>query len=74
LRLSVVVRPHNLEQWLITFCPIQYPYVTSSNTGIGGIFTGLAINPKKIQEIIGVVKAYTTRVGGGPFATEDTEE
>ncbi|ROT37684.1 adenylosuccinate synthetase [Sodiomyces alkalinus F11] len=51
-----------------------YPYVTSSNTGLGGIFTGLAINPTKIDEIIGVVKAYTTRVGGGPFVTEDTEE
>ncbi|KAL2757893.1 hypothetical protein ACRALDRAFT_2040225 [Sodiomyces alcalophilus JCM 7366] len=51
-----------------------YPYVTSSNTGLGGIFTGLAINPTKIDEIIGVVKAYTTRVGGGPFPTEDTGE
>lgn len=48
--------------------------MTSSNTGIGGIFTGLAINPTKIREIIGVVKAYTTRVGEGPFVTEDTAE
>ncbi|KAF3166556.1 phosphoribosylaminoimidazole carboxylase ade2, variant 2 [Orbilia oligospora] len=47
-----------------------YPYVTSSNTGIGGVFTGLAISPFKIREITGVVKAYTTRVGGGPFPTE----
>lgn len=47
-----------------------YPFVTSSNTGIGGVFTGLAISPFKIREIIGVVKAYTTRVGGGPFPTE----
>lgn len=51
-----------------------YPYVTSSNTGLGGIFTGLAIDPFKIKDIIGVVKAYTTRVGEGPFATEDTVE
>lgn len=51
-----------------------YPYVTSSNAGLGGIFTGLAINPTKVSEIIGVVKAYTTRVGGGPFKTEDTGE
>ncbi|KAK7424319.1 Adenylosuccinate synthase [Neonectria punicea] len=51
-----------------------YPYVTSSNTGLGGIFTGLAINPRKIKDIIGVVKAYTTRVGEGPFVTEDTDE
>jgi adenylosuccinate synthase len=47
-----------------------YPYVTSSNTGIGGVFTGLALNPFKLKEVIGVVKAYTTRVGGGPLPTE----
>lgn len=47
-----------------------YPYVTSSSTGVGGAITGLALNPFKIKEIIGVVKAYTTRVGGGPFPTE----
>ncbi|KAJ2893418.1 putative Adenylosuccinate synthetase [Zalerion maritima] len=51
-----------------------YPYVTSSNTGLGGIFTGLALNPTKIASIIGVVKAYTTRVGGGPFPTEDVND
>ncbi|TVY51030.1 Adenylosuccinate synthetase [Lachnellula cervina] len=51
-----------------------YPYVTSSNTGIGGIFTGLALSPHLPLDIIGVVKAYTTRVGGGPFPTEDVEE
>jgi adenylosuccinate synthase len=47
-----------------------YPFVTSSNTGIGGVITGLAISPFKIKNIIGVVKAYTTRVGAGPFPTE----
>ncbi|PMD51910.1 Adenylosuccinate synthetase [Hyaloscypha bicolor E] len=51
-----------------------YPYVTSSNTGLGGVFTGLALSPTKVKSIIGVVKAYTTRVGGGPFATEDLGE
>ncbi|PHH67223.1 hypothetical protein CDD81_2992 [Ophiocordyceps australis] len=51
-----------------------YPFVTSSNTGLGGIFTGLAINPRKIDQIIGVVKAYTTRVGEGIFKTEDEGE
>ncbi|KAI8956296.1 Adenylosuccinate synthetase [Xylaria longipes] len=51
-----------------------YPYVTSSNTGLGGVFTGLAIHPKKIDHIIGVVKAYTTRVGEGIFKTEDDGE
>lgn len=47
-----------------------YPYVTSSSTSIGGICTGLGISPRKIETVIGVVKAYTTRVGGGPFPTE----
>lgn len=47
-----------------------YPYVTSSNTGIGGVCTGLGLPPSKIDKVIGVVKAYTTRVGGGPFPTE----
>ncbi|CAD7931637.1 unnamed protein product [Amoebophrya sp. A25] len=47
-----------------------YPYVTSSNTTIGGALTGLGVPPQKIKSIVGVVKAYTTRVGGGPFPTE----
>ncbi|GMF03843.1 unnamed protein product [Ambrosiozyma monospora] len=47
-----------------------YPYVTSSNTGIGGVLTGLGLPPKAIRNIYGVVKAYTTRVGEGPFPTE----
>ena len=47
-----------------------YPYVTSSSTTIGGVCTGLGIPPKLIGNTIGVVKAYTTRVGGGPFPTE----
>ncbi|CAG8493227.1 1606_t:CDS:2, partial [Racocetra fulgida] len=51
-----------------------YPFVTSSNTTIGGVSTGLGIPPTKIDKVIGVVKAYTTRVGGGPFPTELTDE
>jgi adenylosuccinate synthase len=47
-----------------------YPYVTSSNCSIGGVLTGLGLPPKVIGEVIGVVKAYTTRVGDGPFPTE----
>jgi len=47
-----------------------YPYVTSSSTSIGGVCTGLGIPPKQISNVIGVMKAYTTRVGGGPFPTE----
>ncbi|KAG8467354.1 hypothetical protein KFE25_000670 [Diacronema lutheri] len=47
-----------------------FPYVTSSSTTIGGVFTGLGIHPKQVDCVIGVVKAYTTRVGAGPFPTE----
>lgn len=47
-----------------------YPYVTSSNCSIGGVLTGLGLPPQTIGEVIGVVKAYTTRVGDGPFPTE----
>ncbi|XP_075982547.1 adenylosuccinate synthetase [Anticarsia gemmatalis] len=47
-----------------------YPYVTSSNCSIGGVCTGLGLPPKVIGEVLGVVKAYTTRVGDGPFPTE----
>mmetsp|Transcript_61279 Transcript_61279/g.177746 ORF Transcript_61279/g.177746 Transcript_61279/m.177746 type:complete len:543 (+) Transcript_61279:76-1704(+) len=47
-----------------------YPFVTSSNTTIGGVCTGLGVPPKVIDNIIGVVKAYTTRVGNGPFPAE----
>jgi len=48
----------------------SYPYVTSSNPVSGGILTGLGIGPKAIGRVLGVSKAYTTRVGGGPFPTE----
>jgi len=47
-----------------------YPYVTSSNATAGGACTGLGIGPTKISKVLGVVKAYTTRVGAGPFPTE----
>jgi adenylosuccinate synthase len=47
-----------------------YPYTTSSNTIAGGSTTGVGIGPKHIDEIIGIVKAYTTRVGEGPLPTE----
>ena len=49
-----------------------YPYVTSSNASIGGVCTGLGVPPKSIDGVLGVVKAYTTRVGEGPFPTELT--
>ena len=47
-----------------------YPYVTSSNCIAGGACTGVGIGPGKITEVLGVAKAYTTRVGKGPFPTE----
>jgi adenylosuccinate synthase len=52
-----------------------YPFVTSSNPTAGGACTGLGIGPTKINKVIAILKAYTTRVGGGPFPTElGTEE
>lgn len=51
-----------------------YPFVTSSNTGIGGVLTGLGLPPQAINETYGVVKAYTTRVGEGPFPAEQLNE
>lgn len=50
-----------------------YPFVTSSNTSAGGCCTGSGVAPTRIDRVIGVCKAYTTRVGAGPFATEDDE-
>jgi adenylosuccinate synthase len=47
-----------------------YPYVTSSNSVAGGACTGIGIGPTKISKVLGIVKAYTTRVGSGPFPTE----
>jgi len=52
----------------------SYPFVTSSNTSIGGVCTGLGVNPGQIGDVIGVFKAYCTRVGSGPFPTELLEE
>jgi adenylosuccinate synthase len=51
-----------------------YPFVTSSNTVVGGVCTGLGVAPKHIHKVIGVAKAYTTRVGGGAFPTELHDE
>ena len=48
-----------------------YPFVTSSNTTAAGACTGLGIAPNRIKEVFGIFKAYTTRVGSGPFPTED---
>ncbi len=50
-----------------------YPYVTSSNTVAGGVCTGSGFGPRDIDCVVGIAKAYTTRVGGGPFPTELTD-
>ena len=50
-----------------------YPYVTSSNTVAGNACGGAGVGPTKIDTVVGIVKAYTTRVGGGPFVTELTD-
>ncbi len=47
-----------------------YPFVTSSNTTTGGVLTGTGIGPQSIDYVLGITKAYVTRVGGGPFPTE----
>jgi adenylosuccinate synthase len=52
----------------------SYPYVTSSSPSIGGACTGLGLNPQAIKGVLGVYKAYATRVGGGPMATEMQDE
>jgi adenylosuccinate synthase len=51
-----------------------YPFVTSSNASAGGVCTGLGVPPKAVGTVLGVVKAYTTRVGEGPLPTELTGE
>ncbi|MGK2924499.1 MAG: adenylosuccinate synthase [Lysobacterales bacterium] len=51
-----------------------YPYVTSSNTTVGGVCTGAGVGPDAIDYVLGITKAYTTRVGGGPFPTELFDE
>ena len=51
-----------------------YPYVTASNPIAGGVCTGVGVGPNKINTIVGICKAYSTRVGAGPFPTELTDE
>jgi adenylosuccinate synthase len=51
-----------------------YPYVTSSSTIAGGVCVGAGIGPSRLDEILGVAKAYTTRVGSGPFPTEESSK
>ena len=51
-----------------------YPYVTSSTTTAGGAAPGTGLGPRRFHEVLGIVKAYTTRVGGGPFPTELFDE
>lgn len=52
----------------------SYPYVTSSNPTIGGVLTGTGLNVKQIDEVYGVIKAYSSRIGEGPYITEEDSE
>ncbi len=52
----------------------SFPYVTSSHTSIGGAITGSGLPPQSIDQVLGIAKAYTTRVGNGPFPTEQSNE
>lgn len=58
------------QGWLLDIDAGTYPFVTSSNTGIIGIWKSFDLHPKKINNIIGITKAYTTRVGSGPMPTK----
>jgi len=51
-----------------------YPYVTSSTTSAGGAASGTGLGPRRFHDVLGIIKAYTTRVGGGPFPTELFDE
>src|SRR6201999_1159009 len=51
-----------------------YPYVTSSTTTAGGAAAGTGLRPRRLHEVLGIVKAYATRVGAGPFPTELFDE
>ena len=51
-----------------------YPYVTSSHVTVGGVGVGAGVSPRRLERVIGVLKAYTTRVGAGPFPTEEMGE
>ncbi|KAH9911994.1 P-loop containing nucleoside triphosphate hydrolase protein [Fomitopsis serialis] len=66
------LRPYVIDG--VTYIHCTYPYVTSSATAVGGVCTGLGIPPKKMGTVIGVMKAYTTRVRGGLFPTEQLND
>ncbi|GJD12578.1 Adenylosuccinate synthetase 1, chloroplastic [Galdieria sulphuraria] len=69
---SVLIEGANAAMLDIDFG--TYPYVTSSNCTIGGALTGLGISPRMVGNVVGVFKAYTTRVGEGPFPTECSDK
>nr|CAB3220381.1 adenylosuccinate synthetase isozyme 2 [Phallusia mammillata] len=69
---SIVVEGANATMLDIDFG--TYPFVTSSNCTVGGVCTGLGIPPSSIGNVIGIVKAYTSRVGSGPFPTEQLND
>lgn len=73
IKLGKMVLLEGSQGFLLDIDHGTYPYVTSCSTGIGGLCAGSGIPPSSITKVIGVVKAYVTRVGGGPMPTEMEE-
>lgn len=69
-RLGVQILAEGANAALLDITHGTYPFVTSSNCNVGGVSTGTGLSPHSIGKVYGVVKAYTTRVGEGPFLTE----
>src|SRR5258705_2191557 len=70
MREEQCIRFEGAQGPLLDIDQVTYPYVTSSNATVGGVCTGLGVGPRSIGAVLGVVKAYTTRVGEGPLPTE----
>lgn len=74
LRMGKKILAEGAQAFLLDIDHGMYPFVTSSTTTVGGVCTGLGIPPKYIDQVIGVIKATQSHVGGGPFVTEITDE
>jgi adenylosuccinate synthase len=74
LRSGKMVLAEGAQGTLLDLDQGTYPFVTSSNTGVAGALSGLGVGARSLGRIIGVVKAFQTRVGEGPFPTEETGE
>ena len=70
LRRGAMVLAEGAQGTLLDIDHGTYPFVTSSSPTAGGALTGLGVGPREVDRVIGVAKAFTTRVGSGPFPTE----